>query len=378
MKKLLFISTRSPYSGRYSGDVIRSLKIIETLRKKYQVDIIYLCKKKEPKNKLNIFSFEYPNYFMKILYCFSFFLKFEPVQFGLFYSGEMKKFIEENSNNYDILFFHHIRSTQYLPKNFYGKKILDMGDLYSENYLQTFKYLNIFNPLRYIYFLESLMVKKIEKRIFNLFDKIFLFSKNETEKLKRKYKTKIIQIDESVNVINKKVSFSFNCSRVLFVGNLNYLPNILACKDFIKNILPILIKKIPSIKFTIIGNIKKFDKLFLSKHKNVEILGPKKNLLKYVKSSFCGLANLNIATGIQVKVLTYMSYGLPAICSNKVSVNFDKNVITYNSNSELAKKILKLKSDKKLWNKYSKKSYRFIQKFKWKKVSLKYFKNFNF
>ena len=28
MKKILFISMRNPFSGRYSGDVIRSLKII--------------------------------------------------------------------------------------------------------------------------------------------------------------------------------------------------------------------------------------------------------------------------------------------------------------------------------------------------------------
>ena len=64
----------------------------------------------------------------------------------------MKNYISENSQNYDLIFFHHIRSYQYLPKNYYGKTMLDMGDLYSDNYLQTFKHLNIFNPLRYIYF----------------------------------------------------------------------------------------------------------------------------------------------------------------------------------------------------------------------------------
>ena len=41
-----------------------------------------------------------------------------------------------------IIFFHHIRSSQYLPKNFYGKTILEMGDLYSDNYYQTLKNLN--------------------------------------------------------------------------------------------------------------------------------------------------------------------------------------------------------------------------------------------
>ena len=45
MKKILFVSTRNPYSGRYSGDVIRSLKIINTLKKKFNVDVVYLTKK---------------------------------------------------------------------------------------------------------------------------------------------------------------------------------------------------------------------------------------------------------------------------------------------------------------------------------------------
>ena len=31
MKKILFITTRNPYSGRFSGDVIGSLKIINFL-----------------------------------------------------------------------------------------------------------------------------------------------------------------------------------------------------------------------------------------------------------------------------------------------------------------------------------------------------------
>ena len=44
MKKILFISPRNPYSGRYSGDVIRSLKIINLLKKKYHLDVVCLKK----------------------------------------------------------------------------------------------------------------------------------------------------------------------------------------------------------------------------------------------------------------------------------------------------------------------------------------------
>ena len=49
-KKILFITTRNPYSGRYSGDVIRSLKIINLLKKKYSLDV--LCFKNDKENIL--------------------------------------------------------------------------------------------------------------------------------------------------------------------------------------------------------------------------------------------------------------------------------------------------------------------------------------
>ena len=45
MKKILFITTRNPFSGRYSGDVIRSLKIVNFLKKKHNLDVVCLIKK---------------------------------------------------------------------------------------------------------------------------------------------------------------------------------------------------------------------------------------------------------------------------------------------------------------------------------------------
>ena len=155
MKKILFISVRNPFSGRFSGDVIRSLKIINLLKKKYKLDVVCLKNENSKMNEKSTITFNYPNKFLKIFYCLVSFLKFQPLQFGLFYSNKMKIFLENNANNYDYLFFYHIRSSQYLPKNYNGKTIIEMGDLYSDNYIQTFKYLNYLNPFKYIYYLEA-------------------------------------------------------------------------------------------------------------------------------------------------------------------------------------------------------------------------------
>ena len=44
-----------------------------------------------------------------------------------------------------------------------------------------------------------------------------------------------------IEKLHKKLAFSSKNFKILFVGNLNYLPNILACKNFINEVLPSLI-----------------------------------------------------------------------------------------------------------------------------------------
>ena len=378
MKRILFISPRNPYSGRYSGDVIRSLKLINLLKKKYHLDIICLKENNLDIKEKNLITFKYPNIFLKLVYCIISVLKLEPIQFGLFFSKKIKNFINDNANNYDYLFFSQVRSSQYLPKNYIGKTILDMGDLYSDNYYQSFKNLSFFNPMKYIYFFESLLIKNSEKRIFENFDRITLFSKKEIKKIDKQYKNKIYKVDWSVEKVVNNFFYSPKKSKVLFIGNLGYLPNIIACKYFIRKILPKLKLEIPDFKLTIIGNINHLDRIFLSRYKNVEILGPKKNLKKFIRNAFCGLANLSIATGVQSKVLTYMSNGLPVICHSKVAVNFGNNVLKYRQDKDLIQKLILLKSEKKLSQKYSKMSIKFSKNFIWKKIKLKYLELFNF
>ena len=373
MKKALFVSTRNPFSKRYSGDIIGSKGVIKNLKKIYSLDIVSLDNN-EDLSKKNIFIFKSPSFFFKIFNVIKSLIKFKPMQYGVFYSNKMKKFIDENADYYDLIFFYHIRSSQYLPRYYRGKKIIEMGDLYSSNYIQTYKNLNIFNPLRYIYLFESFFVKKAETQIFLDFDKIILFSKNEIKKIDKSFKKKIYQINISVDKLRDKFKFSKNNNKILFIGNLKYLPNYLAVKDFIKNILPKIKYKFPLMKLEIIGEIKNYDKFFLSLNKSINCLGPKKKLDKFIKGSICGLANLRIATGIQGKVLTYMSYGLPVISSKKVAVNFSDSVLTYINNKEFVKKLETLKDNKTISNKLRKNSKKLLKDFSQEKIDRSYLK----
>ena len=374
IKKILYITPRNPFSGRFSGDVIRAKKFTQYLKKKFLVTLLTVDKNISSQKKfenLNLITFKEKNFFIKFFYILKFLLKLQPMQLGYFYSPKINEFIKKNYYDFDLILLQSLRVTQYFFTSENKKKYLDMGDLYSSNYLQTSKSKNIFNPLKYIYLFESMLIKKYEELCFKKFDKIFLFSKKEVKAV-NKFKSKIEQINFGIDKIKKKFKYNNKNNKIIFIGNINYLPNRDACIYFTKNILPKVIDRDPSIEFHIVGSISKIDKFLFERNKSIKVHGEVNNLDYIIKKSFCGLANLNISTGIQTKILTYMSFGLPCISSTKVVKSFDKlnsNIIaSYKNDDELIKLIFKFKNDRIFSTKISQKSFKTIKKFKWNAI----------
>lgn len=382
MKKILFITVRNPFSGRYSGDVIRSEKFANYLSKKSKVQVVSLGEDKASRIKKNLEhkSFKRISALFIIIQIIKQILKINPIHFAFFYSVKMKKFINRNINDYDLIFCQSIRAFQYLPIKLRKKIVLDMGDLYSTNYLQTYKNLPFYNPLKFIYFVESFLIKKYEKMCLTKSNKVLLFSKKEINRIEKIQKDKILQINFGIDKIKNLYNFSIKNYKIIFIGNIKYAPNRRACLNFIRTILPTILKRFPDIEFHIFGEVYFFDKLFFMKRKNVKLFGKVRNLKPYLKSVICGLANLNISTGVQTKLLTYMSYGIPSICSKQVYENFDKiksiKIDFYKNDKEFIDIIYKLKKNKKHCQNISSKSLSLIKFFKWEKTLRDFIKAF--
>jgi len=362
MKKILFISTRFPFPI-LGGDKLRLFDILEFLSKKNQVDLVCLGEKnKIPKKNLtfckNIKVFHL-DFLSRIINSFFSLLKLKPLSNGFHLSNEMKNFIDDIEHKYDSIVCHIIRSAQYLPDKFRGKKILEMTDLQSLAYQELINQLSILNPLKYIYIIEKLLVDRYEKKIFIKFHNIVFISKKDATKAKKKIskKKKIYVVSIPKNFVFKSFKYKKSNNKIIFVGNIKFIPNLLACIDFAKNVLKKINLKYPKIKFHIIGDIRYLDKLFLSKYRNVVIHGKVNNLKNVIKNSICGLCNVKISTGFQNKTLSYMSYGIPAVLSiNSFSnTNFKRNkeVLVFRNDKELIKNIFRLIENKKVANQLS-------------------------
>ena len=173
-----------------------------------------------------------------------------------------------------------------------------------------------------------------------------------------------------------KIIILFDCI-LLFIGNINYLPNKIACFDFIKQIMPILRNKGYDINFKIIGRTSQSLKSKLEKFENVKVFTDVAYPEKLCKKAVCGISNLNIASGVQNKIYEYMNIGLPTIISQKCfkSLSFKNNsdLIVYSTQDEFIKQLIKLKTNEKFANKISKNCYNVIKKkHSWSNILKKY------
>ena len=370
MKKILFISTRYPFPI-FGGDKLRAFDILKFLSKKNQVNLVCLGKENVARNKdlafcksVKVFN---SNFLSRIINTLLSLIRLEPLQNGFYLSIKMKNYINSIQGEYDSIICHMLRSSQYLPDDFIGKKVLDSTDLLSSNYFQTIRQLSIFNPLKYIYLVEKFLVYKYEKKVFKKFNSIIFVSNQDSKKAKKLVsKKKIYTIGNAKKYVSQLFKYKKNNNKIIFIGNIKYLPNKLACNSFAKNILKIINLTYPKIKFHIIGDIGYFHNFILSRYKNVIIHGKVQNLKKVVRNSICGLCNVKISTGFQNKILTYMSYGIPAVISNDAYINTklkkNKEVVVFNNTKELIKKIFYLIENKNFSNILSNNSQKVIKR----------------
>ena len=382
MRKILFVSSTPLSKKTFDGKEKRALSILKSLSKKNKVDVICIDQNQSiNKKKIHFCNNEIRfqiNLFQRLFNTLNSLFHLKPMQNGYFYSKEMFNFIENNKDRYDVIIFHLIRCAQYLPPDFSGMKILEMTDLISIRDQQIIKRLSIINPLKYLYILERFLIKRYEKIVSNKFDKIVFISKKELYEARKFIDRRKIEVIENIFKVEKNIfKFKSNNNKIIFLGNINYIPNKLACFDFAKNILPIINKKYPDITFNIIGKINFLDKFYFKLQNNTIIHGPVKNLETIFKNSICGICNVNIATGFQNKILNYMSYGLPTITSvesfDKSTFKKNKDILVYSKKNELIKFLLSLKEDKKLSYKLSRNSFGTTKnKFKFSKIFMKY------
>jgi polysaccharide biosynthesis protein PslH len=252
---------------------------------------------------------------------------------------EIKKIIEENE--IEIL---HINSLYkaFLVDNISGiPKVLDLIDSFGLRYLREAEVSK--NPIKYLYYsIVSNILTKYEQIGLNKNDLTTVVSTMDMNHISKCSEPTInikviptgVDIDNAFNRFN--ISKLNKSPIVMFLGNMEYSPNIESALYVYKFIMPYIWDEIPEVKYYIVGNNPDPKLKILGLDKNVIVSGFVKNIRACMHKSDVILVPMIKGSGIKTKILEAMSLG-KAIVTNQMGAEWlepkDRGCISIGKNS---------------------------------------------
>lgn len=102
-------------------------------------------------------------------------------------------------------------------------------------------------------------------------------------------------------------------NHLVFIGVMDYYPNVDGCQWFADEILPLVRAEVPDARFTIVGSKPTPEVLALGERDGIEVTGFVDDPRDYLKRAAVSVAPLRVARGIQNKVLEALAMGLPTV-----------------------------------------------------------------
>jgi sugar transferase (PEP-CTERM/EpsH1 system associated) len=100
-----------------------------------------------------------------------------------------------------------------------------------------------------------------------------------------------------------------------FTGNMDYWPNAEAAVWFARMVLPLVRERVPAASFSVVGANPSADVTALAELPGVIVTGRVEDVRPYVKHASVSVAPLQMARGVQNKVLEAMALGVPVVAT---------------------------------------------------------------
>ena len=292
-----------------------------------------------------------------------------PFQVGYFYSKKFKQKIIGiiETEQPDVIFCQLVRMAEYV-KDVHGiPKTLDYMDAFSTG-LQRMAGRSSF-PKKIILNMEWKRMVRYERNIFKHFNHLTIISEQDKKLIPHPDHHRIHIIPNGVDTDYYHPFESEKKYDLLFSGNMSYSPNIESAMFIAKEVMPLLIRERPDIKFVIAGAAPVPEILKLA-DSNIEVTGWVDDMRTYFSQSRIHLAPMLISIGLQNKILQAMAMKIPCIVSkqanNAIHAPEEECLLIADSPEEYAQKIILLLSDDQLYHRLSENGYQFVLKnFDW-------------
>lgn len=345
-KKIVIILSRFPYP-HHKGDQLRAYHQIVFLSSFHDVYLLAISEDKVDHHSLShmqthcreVHVFPVKKWQCYVQAMFAFFKQW-PVQVGYYHHPSIVKKIDKMLVNIqpDVVYGQLSRTACYV-KLFVGRKVIDFQDAFSTNYARTAATKK--GIYRWFYIRESKTMQSFEKDMLLWCNATTMISAFDIAQVGNPPHMALIANGVDTHhyaPVNQTQTYD-----IMFSGNLSYLPNAIAVRFIIEEIVPLLEKQDHAIRIQIVGaaNQRQFEKL---QHPMVSFSGWVDDIRLAYASTKIFIAPLFTGAGLQNKLLEAMSMEIPCIGTNITNASLlatpNEHVLIANTAQEFVDKIM--------------------------------------
>jgi sugar transferase (PEP-CTERM/EpsH1 system associated) len=104
-------------------------------------------------------------------------------------------------------------------------------------------------------------------------------------------------------------------SNLLFVGSMNYLPNVDAAEFFVRDVLPLVARDVPEVTFSIVGTRPSAAVMRLANNPRIRVTGRVPDVRPYYAAASATVVPLRAGGGVRMKILEAMAMGMPIVAT---------------------------------------------------------------
>lgn len=319
MKNILYITENLDFFAD-SGAKIKTINTLDCLNKEFKVNVLSLNSSskinKIPKNIGFDFvvdkNIEIPVK-KRLKELFVQYLRGNPYYFFQYQNKDFKKLVNKKIKELkpDIIHIDHLTMAQYLPNIKNEKWVFEEHNVEHKLRFQMSKFSKKIGYHWLIWLFEGILLYFKEVDLWKKFDYIFAISNDDKRFISKKTNRNNVVL-QNIYIPLKPRKTNKKNRNILFIGDLEWLPNRNGVEWFIENVFP----KLKDAKLNLVGRVdEKFKKE--NTKKNIRFLGYQKEIKPFFENNSVFIAPLLIGEGVRLKILDAFSRKIPVVSTKQ-------------------------------------------------------------
>jgi sugar transferase (PEP-CTERM/EpsH1 system associated) len=377
--RILFLSQRVPYPPN-RGDKITTWRLVERMKRRHEVRCVaFAHDDADVQAAAELTRLGAPTTALRIdlrrtkLASLPLLLTGKPLTLGAYGSRELQRVVDELAPSCQVGYAYSSSMGAFLEPHTRLKRVMHFAELDSDKwrqYAERSKW-----PMSWVYAREHRTLLEFERRIAASFDENVLCTPLEQQVFEREIpgpRSLVLRNGVDLAHYQPKPDLA-EPEHLVFVGVMDYLPNIDGCVWFVNEILPRLRAKRPGVRFTIVGSRPTDEVKALASHPGVAVTGFVDDPREFLARAAVSVAPLRIARGIQNKVLEGLAMGLPVVGTTSATQGVEgepgRDFLLANTVDEQVAAIERLLADPNFAHSLGRRGRQFVEeKYDWERV----------